>query len=82
VPKKDFEKILRYTQKSADAKYYLSKILKQQGVIDSAKTYIERAKEDFQEGYYNQRAYVEALRQIYWEDLIAQQKSVDTSLSL
>ena len=80
--KKDFEKILRYTQKSADAKYYLSKVLKQQGVIDSAKTYIERAKEDFQEGYYNQRAYVEALRQIYWEDLIAQQKSVDTSLSL
>ncbi len=80
--KKDFEKILRYTHKSADAKYYLSKVFEQERAIDSATIYIERAKEDFLEGYYNQMAYVEALRQIYWEDLTTQQKSMDTHSSL
>ncbi|MAU14887.1 MAG: hypothetical protein CMH46_05030 [Muricauda sp.] len=75
--RKNFEKILFYTQNSADAKYYLSKILKDNGAIDSARTYINQAKEDYQAGYYNQRNYVEALRQIYWDDLVELEKSLD-----
>ena len=75
--KLNFNKILQYSTKSADAKYYLSKILSENGQIDSAKTYIKAAKEDFELGFYNRRNYVEALRQIYWEDLDELEKNLD-----
>lgn len=54
---------------SADAKYYKALILKSKGDIEGAKTYTLSAIEDYNLGYYNNRPYVEALRQIYLEDL-------------
>ncbi|WP_420552166.1 tetratricopeptide repeat protein [Tenacibaculum aiptasiae] len=54
---------------SADAKYYKAFILKKQGKIEEAKSMIDTAIKDFNEGYYNKRPYVEALRQLYLGDL-------------
>nr|WP_297913538.1 tetratricopeptide repeat protein [uncultured Allomuricauda sp.] len=65
----DFEKIIRYFKSSADAKFYISKIRWQQGEKGEALSMLEGALRDYESGYYNQRPYVEALRQIYPEDL-------------
>lgn len=54
---------------SADAKYYKAFILKKQGEIKEAKSMIDTAIKDFNEGYYNKRPYVETLRQLYLGDL-------------
>ena len=66
----NFNKQLQYSRNfSADAKYYKALILKEQGDFKNAKTIINEAIEDFNAGYYNNRPYVETLRQIYLEDL-------------
>ena len=54
---------------SADAKYYKALILKKQGEIEEAKAMLNTAFKDFNDGYYNQRPYVETLRQLYIGDL-------------
>ncbi|TVZ56692.1 tetratricopeptide repeat protein [Lutibacter sp. Hel_I_33_5] len=56
---------------SADGKYYLALIYKEQGKINEAKTMIDDAIKDFNEGYYNKRPYVETLRQLYLDDFEA-----------
>ncbi len=77
LAKGNFHKILHYSSRSADAKYYLAKIFNENGQKDSAISYIKGAKKDFELGFYNRRNYVEALRQIYWEDLDELEKSLD-----
>jgi hypothetical protein len=49
--------------------YYKALVLKAKGDLETAKTYTLSAIEDYNLGYYNNRPYVEALRQIYPEDL-------------
>ncbi len=66
----NFDKIIEYFKNSADAKYYLAKIYWENGEKRQALAYIEEAMVDFKAGYFNQRPYVEALRQVYLEDLI------------
>ncbi len=53
---------------SADGKYYKALILSKQGKIEDAKIMIDAALKDFNDGYYNKRPYVEALRQLYLGD--------------
>lgn len=66
----NFDKQLKYSRNlSADAKYYKAQILKTENKIADAKAFIESAIDDYNLGYYNNRPYVEALRQIYLEDL-------------
>ena len=66
----NFNKQLQYSRDlSADAKYYKSQIFKFQNKIQEAKTQIDEAINDYEIGYYNNRPYVETLRQIYPEDL-------------
>nr|WP_298793233.1 tetratricopeptide repeat protein [uncultured Allomuricauda sp.] len=65
----NFHKILHYFQFSADAKYYLAKILTEEGKSAEALVLINKAIDDYQKGYYNNYHYVELLRQIYPEDL-------------
>ncbi len=66
----NFDKQLQYSRElSADAKYYKALINKKQNKIEEAKNLINSSIEDFNNGYYNNRAYVETLRQIYLEDL-------------
>ncbi|WP_323789182.1 tetratricopeptide repeat protein [Psychroserpens sp.] len=68
----NFEKQLQYSRnQSADAKYYKALIFKFQGRIKEAMVLIEEAINDYNIGYYNNRPYVETLRQIYPEDLDA-----------
>ena len=68
----NFDKQLQYSRDlSADAKYYKAQILQKQGKIEEAKLLIEAAIDDYNIGYYNNRPYVETLRQIYPEDLQA-----------
>lgn len=71
-PKKaleDFDKAIQYFKQTADAKYYKSKILFEQEKSKEALQLVKEAILDFQQGYYNNRPYVETLRQIYIEDL-------------
>jgi len=73
----NFDKQLQYGRNlSADAKYYKALIFKKQNQIDKAKESIEGAIKDYNLGYYNNRAYVETLRQIYPEDIEALQNSI------
>jgi len=67
----NFDKQLQYSRNlSADAKYYKARVLKEQGDIENAKLIIDAAIEDFNIGYFNNRPYVETIRQIYMEDLM------------
>jgi tetratricopeptide (TPR) repeat protein len=53
---------------SADGKYYKALILSKQGKTEEAKVMITAALKDFNDGYYNKRPYIEALRQLYLGD--------------
>jgi len=65
----NFDKVIQYFTNSADAKYYKAKLLLNEGHKKAALNMIEDAIVDFNNGYYNNRAYVETLRQIYLLDL-------------
>lgn len=65
----NFNKLLKYSNNlSSDAKYYKALIYKKQNNKSQAKQQIENAINDFNAGYYNQRGYVETLRQLYLQD--------------
>lgn len=65
----NFDKVIDYFEQSADAKYYKALILKENGKAQKAMILVEDAIKDFNAGFYNNRDYVETLRQIYMEDL-------------
>jgi tetratricopeptide (TPR) repeat protein len=65
----NFDKVIQYFKNSADAKYYKALIFKETGKIDEATKLVDDAIVDFNAGFYNNRGYVETLRQIYLEDL-------------
>jgi len=65
----NFDKAIHYFKQTADSKYYKALILKDQGEIEAALALTEEAILDFNAGFYNNRDYVETLRQIYMEDL-------------
>lgn len=66
----NFDLLLKYSDDLyADGKYYKALVYNQQGKVSEAKILINSAIEDFKNGYYNNRPYVEALREIYLEDL-------------
>lgn len=72
----DFDKAIHYFKQSADAKYYKSKILFERKNTKEALELVEDAIADFKAGYFNNRSYVETLRQIYIEDLEDLKKSI------
>ncbi|WP_116771901.1 tetratricopeptide repeat protein [Maribacter litoralis] len=65
----NFDKVIQYFTSSADAKYYKAQLLLNEGHKKAALNMIEDTIVDFNNGYYNNRAYVETLRQIYLLDL-------------
>jgi len=74
----NFDTLLRlFNNTSADAKYYKALILKEQQKNDEALNYVESAINDYNLGYYNNRPYVETLRQIYPEDLESLRNSLN-----
>lgn len=72
----DFNKVIQYFKQSADAKYYKAFILKEAGRTKDALALVEDSIEDLNAGFYNNRDYVETLRQIYMEDLEDLKKSL------
>ncbi len=72
----NFDKVVHYFKQSADAKYYKAKLSLEAGDKQSALDFIESAMIDFKAGFYNNRDYVEALRQIYWEDLTGLKQAI------
>ena len=66
----NFDKAIHYFKQTADSKYYKAKILKDKGETLAALKLVEEALIDFNAGFYNNRGYVETLRQIYNEDLL------------
>jgi len=66
---RNFDKLLFYNKdRSADGKYYKAVILKENKDCETAKNLLAGAKEDFANGYYNNRDYVETLYQIFPQD--------------
>jgi tetratricopeptide (TPR) repeat protein len=65
----NFDKAIQYFKHTADSKFYKAKILNEQGDTSEALRLVDDAIADFNDGYYNNRGYVETLRQIYMEDL-------------
>lgn len=73
----NFSKQLEYSRNlSADAKYYKAQILKAQNKKEEALKTINDAILDYENGYNNKRAYVETLRQLYYEDLLNLKDSI------
>lgn len=65
----NFDKVIQFFTNSADAKYYKAKLFLNKGDKKAALNMIDEAIVDFNNGYYNNRGYVETLRQIYLLDL-------------
>ncbi|MCD8417219.1 hypothetical protein J2Q11_05945 [Tenacibaculum finnmarkense genomovar finnmarkense] len=65
---------------SADAKYYKALILSKKGKTKEAKVMLNSALKDFNDGYYNKRPYIEALRQLYLGDYQELEASLETAL--
>jgi len=65
----NFNKLMYYSKQTADGKYYKALILHKQNKREKALIYLNEAITDFNEGYFNDRPYVETLRQIYIQDL-------------
>ncbi|MFT5892246.1 MAG: tetratricopeptide (TPR) repeat protein, partial [Dokdonia sp.] len=73
----NFDKVIKYSKdKTADANYYKALTLQKTGSITTAITHADRALNAFNEGYYNERPYVEEMRQIYIQDLILLKNSL------
>lgn len=78
----NFDKFDFYSKgRTSDANYYKALIFKQRGDCEKALTLIETAITNFDEGYFNSRAYVETLRQIYRKDLTSLKTEIDTCLN-
>jgi len=72
----DFDRAIHYFKQSADAKYYKAKILYEGGKSDEALILIQEGMKDFKNGFYNNRPYVETLRQIYLSDMQTLQSEI------
>lgn len=66
---KNFDKVIQYFKNSADAKYWMAKIMKDKGEKKVALDLVQGAERDFEQGYFNNRPYVETLYQIYVSDI-------------
>lgn len=65
----NFNLLLQYSYDSyGDGKYYLALIYKQQGKLKKAKQLANDALKDYNDGYVNQRPYVESMRELYLKD--------------
>jgi tetratricopeptide (TPR) repeat protein len=66
---KNFDKQIHYAKQTADGKYYKALILHQQDKKEKALNILNEAIIDFNNGFFNERPYVETLKQIYIQDL-------------
>jgi len=77
----NLKKMLQYSyDKSADANYYLARLQYQIGNYKSASKYVIASINNYEEGYYRFRDYVEEIRQIYPIELIALKEKIALKL--
>ena len=69
--KVELQRALRIYSDMADAYYHLARVTLKEGQPKEALKLIEQAEENFKEGYFHNRPYVEVLEQIYLEDIEA-----------
>lgn len=67
--KVELQRALRIYSDKADAYYHLARVTLKEGQPREALKLIEQAEENFKEGYFYNRPYVEVLEQIYLEDI-------------
>ncbi|WP_456867449.1 tetratricopeptide repeat protein [Galbibacter sp. BG1] len=73
----NFNKMLLYNKGlSADANYYLATVYKDKNEKQKALTYIKKAIANYEAGHFRSRHYVEEIRQVYMEQLIALQEEI------
>ncbi len=72
----NFDKVIHYFKKSADAKYWKAKIMKRMGEKEKALALVHQAEQDFKEGYFNNRPYVETLYQLYPENFVGLKQAI------
>lgn len=65
----ELDRVLRIYPNLSDAFYHKARILAKNGNVKEAKPLVIKARENFEKGYYHQRAYVEVLEQIYIADI-------------
>ncbi len=65
----NFDTMLTYFNQSADANYYKARIFMKKGKRSEALQLLDTALTDFDAGFYNNRSYVETLRQLYRTDI-------------
>ena len=75
----NFNKLIHYSKQTADGKYYKALILHKQNENEKALEYLNEAIADFNEGYFNERPYVEVLRQIYFQDLEQLKEEIESN---
>jgi len=69
--KVELERALRIYPGMPDAFYHKARITLKEGENKEAQELIEQAEQNFKEGYFHNRPYVEVLEQIYLEDIAA-----------
>ncbi|MBQ0735283.1 tetratricopeptide repeat protein [Aquimarina celericrescens] len=73
----NIEKALRYFQNvSADSHYYRALLYLEEGEYHEAIAATNKAIDDYKNGYYSKRAYVEEIRQIYPQQLLRLKKLI------
>jgi len=77
---KAFELGVQYNEKNADLEYQLAKILFQKEAYQESLKWIEKAKDSFNEGFYNYRPYVEEFYQVYLPDIEELEKLVVSNI--
>jgi len=78
---KNFDKQIHYAKQTADGKYYKALILQQQDKNEKALEVLNEAIIDFNDEFFNERPYVETLRQIYIQDLEQLKETIELKIN-
>jgi len=78
---KNFDKQIHYAKQTADGKYYKALILHQQDKNEKALEVLNEAIIDFNDEFFNERHYVETLRQIYIQDLEQLKETIELKIN-
>jgi tetratricopeptide (TPR) repeat protein len=73
----EFARVLRIYEDLADVYYHLARLDVMEGKKDIAFKNLQKAKKNYQDGYYHSRPYVEVLEQIYWQDLVMLEAEIE-----
>lgn len=76
----DFDTALKYYPNLSDCFYHKARILAYGKEFEKALELLEKARSNFQKGYYHQRPYVEVPEQVYIQDIEVLEKEIKAKL--